>query len=395
VERDISRIDRLLFLLSCGCSTSHLPGYATLDESHISSIEKLLATIKQYVADTSQKRPLTFLMLASPGAGKSHFIKCIAGQLASEKIGAITYDMAGLQSSEDMIPPLDAARNMKVEDRIPLLFLDEFDSVSTNVPLLLPLLWDGEVTIGPRGLKLGRVIIVLAGSSPSLPATMEEARSMRPDAQSSSGESPKLVDLFSRINGGVFSIPRFFDAGLNIDRRADKVCILVQLLRQRFGRNLKEVPLSLLKFVARTDFRYGVRSIAHLVNLISQKDEAAALTVADLSLPFGNPGALKQSSIAYHLRHHDQAYGVSKTWNESLEHNCAIRVDADRMDVLPFRHFDADVAQIQLIRMLMHLKDTSAEKPESRKKSHAASKKLSHRGRAIRRIKTLCKRSKA
>jgi len=48
-----------------------------------------------------------------------------------------------------MIPFLDRARNEAVESRTPLLFLDEFDSFpSKNYPLLLPLMWDGRLSLG-------------------------------------------------------------------------------------------------------------------------------------------------------------------------------------------------------------------------------------------------------
>ena len=251
----LTLVDKLLFLVACSCSSVPLPGYATLDETHIKSIRDLLDNIGLYASDLSQKRPLAFLMLASPGAGKSHFIRCIANQLEGLKVGAITYNMAGLQAGEDMIPSLDAARNLKVEDRMPLLFLDEFDTSPDYVPMLLPLLWDGEVTIGQRDLKLGKVVIVLAGNDPSLPLTMEEARSMRTEVQTTPGRSPKMIDLLSRINGGVFSIPPFYDRSRSLDRRADKVCIVIDLLRQRFGASLQEVPLSLLRFTARAEFR--------------------------------------------------------------------------------------------------------------------------------------------
>jgi hypothetical protein len=329
-QSPLSVIDKFLYGLACTASGEHLPGYATLDSSHVKSIHNLIATIKVYAEDTSQKRPLVFLMLASPGAGKSHFIRCIAGRLASLNVGAITYNMAGLQAGEDIIPPLDAARNLKVEDQIPLLFLDEFDSAPSNVPMLLPLLWDGEVTIGQRDLKLGKVIIVLAGSDPSLPLTMEEARSMRVEAQAPTSQTPKLVDLLSRINGGVFSIPPFFNAGQGIDRRADKVCVISHLLRQRFGRSLRDAPLSLLRFVARTEFRYGVRSIAHLVSMIPYRADVKSLKSEDLGLPLSSAVDLKNSSLAYHVLHQDQAYGVEKIWRDARENDCQMPVSMDK-----------------------------------------------------------------
>lgn len=308
--------EKLLFLISCNLSTKHLPGYATLDTSHTDQINMLIQNVQRYVSDASQKRPLNFLMLAAPGAGKSHFIKCIANKLQSQNVEAITFNMAGLQRYEDLIPPLDTARNVKVADSIPLLFLDEFDSAPENVAFLLPLLWDGELNLGQRDLKLGKVIIVLAGSDPSLPNMMDQARSMRSEASIVDGRNPKVVDLLSRINGGVILIPPFYDRSHGIDRRFDKVCIVTQLLRQRFGSTLKQVSLALLRFLSRTEFRYGVRSLAHLVELIPHKKDAEELKISDLKLPIDDPVSLKSSSLAYHLLHDDQAHGIVKVWEE-------------------------------------------------------------------------------
>src|SRR5690242_4650968 len=78
IDTDVSDADlgeKVLFLLSCALSVRQLPGYATLDPDHARDITNLVTTVENYVDDTSQKRPLNFLMLASPGAGKSHFIK--------------------------------------------------------------------------------------------------------------------------------------------------------------------------------------------------------------------------------------------------------------------------------------------------------------------------------
>ena len=199
----------------------------------------------------------------------------------------------------DLIPPLDAARNYKVEDRLPLLFLDEFDARTENFPLLLPLLWDGEITIGEHDLKLGKVVIVLAGSHPRLPDAMERARSMERERSISSelvpGASyPKFIDLLSRINGGVLTIPALSDPTHTWQRRADKICIAVSLLRERFGHSLRRVPLPLLRFIAQAEFRYGVRSIAHLIDLIPHNKGIHELRLKQLSLPLDKLHDLKK-----------------------------------------------------------------------------------------------------
>jgi hypothetical protein len=353
----IDPIDKLRFLFACGFSDTHLRGYATLDELHIESIRNLISHIERYANDTSQKRPLVFLMLASPGAGKSHFIKRIAAQLRQLKVGAITYNMAGLRTGEDMIPALDNARNLKVEDRIPLLFLDEFDSSPAHVAMLLPLLWEGEITIGQRDLKLGKVIIVLAGSDPSLPGTMDDARSMRQEVFEGRGKIPKMIDLLSRINGGVVTIPPFYDASRKMDRRADKVCIAAELLRQRFGDGLREVPLCLLRFVALAEFRYGVRSIAHLVSMIPFKEGLQTLKPDDLDLPFEKPAALKESSLAYHLLDKDQGYGVEKLWKDCSVNDCQMPVKDEDFDRYPRFRSDGMYQNIIISRVLTRLQN--------------------------------------
>jgi hypothetical protein len=326
--------DNMLFLLCCALSRKTLPGYSTLDSDQIKDIQRILSVIKRYADDQSQKRPLNILMLASPGAGKSHFIRCIAEHLGTKTIGAITYNMVGLQRHEDLIPALDAVRNLKVSDRLPLLFLDEFDVEPSNYPVLLPLLWDGQLTVGQHDLKLGKVVVVLAGSDPTLPAAMENARSMKRDAGPVADSHPKLIDLLSRINGGVLRIPKLLDDANPDGRKADKVCIAVDLLRQRFGKTLQSVPLALLKFVANADFRYGVRSVAQLIDLLPFRAGIEHISLSGLNLPLREVVDLKASSLAYHLVNDDQAHGIVRIWRESVLTKQSIALSSYTVDDL-------------------------------------------------------------
>jgi Viral (Superfamily 1) RNA helicase len=158
-----------LFALALEASDELLKGYPTLDDQHRGEIEKLIKQSTAYLRDPTRKRPLNALMLAAPGAGKSHFIKQLAAKMSEDRVEAVTFNMATMQSADDMAQPIDVLRNLKVNDRFPLLFLDEFDSDPSRYASLRPLLWDGELQIGHRDLKLGKAVIVLAGSSPNLP----------------------------------------------------------------------------------------------------------------------------------------------------------------------------------------------------------------------------------
>ena len=187
----------------------------------------------------------------------------------------------------------------------------------------------------------------MAGSDPKLPETMEIARSMREEiASTSTGHNPKLIDLFSRVNGGVLKISPFYDSTNKTDRRVDKVCISIQLLKQRFGKSLKRVPFGLIRFIADVDFRYDVRSIAHLIDLIPFRKNISDLTIRQLSLPFNSATQLKQSSLIYHLIHEDQALGMVKKWQEATSRNYLLEVDTsitrffERLIYMPKEYYE-------------------------------------------------------
>lgn len=352
-SKEPSPIDKLLFALACVVSESALPGYATLDDAHSDDINKMTSLIETYIDDTSRRRPINFLMLASPGAGKSHFIDCVARRMNRRKVVANTFNMASMTTNEELIRPLDDARNAKVEDNIPLLFLDEFDSSPRNFALLLPLLWDGSLSLGQRDLKLNKSIIVMAGSSPSLPEALNHARSMRREIPLPDGTNPKLIDLFSRINGSVIRIPPFYDATTQIDRRSDKVAITVNLLRRRFGDSLKTAPLPLFQFVAQTTFRYDVRSIAHLIELIPFKRGVSDLSLDALGLPIDSPEAIRASSLAYHLvDDQNQAHGIADVWRRAKEHNYAVPLQLNFPFLMQGGEVPSEMLEFAIMQML-------------------------------------------
>jgi hypothetical protein len=304
-----------------------LGDYVTLDWQHCVEIQRLMAEIHNYATDRSRRRPLNIIMQAEPGSGKSFFIECLAKnkKMSQDRISDVTFNMATLQGVEDFVQPLDALRNLKVVDKLPILFLDEFDSEKKNYALLLPLLWDGKLGIGHRELRIGKVVIILAGSSPELAKAMNAPKGMQVAGGAKFG---KLTDLLSRINGGELTIPLLDEVIGNRDRRVDKVCLTLSLLRQRFGPELAVVPWALLRFVAETKFRYGVRSISHLIDLIPFKDfKEGTLQTADLHLPLETSEDLKSSSLASHLIEKGGPAAVVKRWNSLRSHETSVRFD--------------------------------------------------------------------
>lgn len=288
-----------LFSFAIEKSVSLIKGYATLNEKHRAEILTLIKQIRSYLADKTKKRPFNVLMLASPGAGKSHFIKQLAATMTQESVQAVTFNMATMGSLDDLAWALDQFRNIKVIDKFPILFLDEFDCDECNYKTLLPLLWDGELQAGHRKLSLGKAVIILAGSRDRVKsAAMKDVYSWEVKS-----EDDKLPDLLSRINGGVITIPELEQN----DDGIDKVCMLIALLRLRFGEDLRRVSRSLLRFVANTRFQYATRSIAHLIDTISFQLSADG----ELKIDDKDPDIKQQK---FHFM--DGVDEVVKKWNE-------------------------------------------------------------------------------
>lgn len=311
-----------------------LGDYVTLDWEHRQDIMRIIGQIKRYATDATRRRPLNIIMQAEPGSGKSHLVKCLATKLDSLHAAAVDFNMASLQTVEDLTQPLDNVRNLKVVDRLPLLFLDEFDSNPAHYATLLPLMWDGELHIGHRDLKLGKLVIILAGSGRNIEEAMKSAKGMQVPANVT---EPKLVDLLSRINGGELAIPPLDAVKGERDRRVDKVCLTASLLQNRFGDWLEIVPWALLRFVVMSRFRYGVRSIAHLVDLVSPPEqETESLLPANVNLPLKSINALRDSSLAYHVFSEDGPAAIVNLWSKCCECSVGIRIKAKAEEEVPF-----------------------------------------------------------
>ena len=307
-----------------GVSKLALEEYVTLDWQHFEEIKQLIKKIYEYTKDPTRRRPLNIIMQAEPGSGKSHFIESLAKKIARDGLKEVTFNMSSLRSVDDFIHPLEEVRNIKVVDKIPLLFLDEFDSNENNYSLLLPLLWDGALGVGQRRLRIGKVVTILAGSSKKINEVMKNAKGMQPETNSDLG---KLADLLSRINGGEFTIPGLDDVDVNVnrDRRVDKVCLTISLLARRFP-SLTIVPWALLRFIAETKFRYGVRSISHLIDLIPSHDEKkTVLTMEELQFPLHSVADLKANSLAFHLIDEYGPAAVIETWRRLQSNRASVK----------------------------------------------------------------------
>jgi len=304
-----------------------LGNYVTLDIPHRNHIREALQRIREYLDDPTRSRPLNILLIAESGFGKSYFVNALANSIDELENSYVSFNLANLEGINDLAPTVEVLRNIKADDKIPVLFLDEIDARPDLMPRLLPILWDGELHIGGRDLKLGKTVIVLAGTDPALLAALDDPRARTRAAVDS---PPKTVDFLSRLNGGHIRIPdlELIDDNEDCprDRRLDKVCIGISLLQARFGEQLEQVPWALLRFIVDTRFRFAVRSLSHLVfSIASQKPQVRHLRINDLKLPFGKADLLRDHSLMQHLQDFSP-YDVVKRWREFAKTKELIRV---------------------------------------------------------------------
>lgn len=308
-------------------SSQLLGDYVTLDWPHYEAIRRVRRGIIEYAEDRSRWRPLNIMMQARPGSGKSFLVKSLAASIKSHNAVAIDYNLACLQNIEDLIQPLDSVRNIKMQDKLPILFLDEFDSDPSRYPLLLPLMWDGELNIAHRNLKLGKLVIILAGSNDDIAKTTADAKAMQ---TSMAPEGGKLIDLVSRINGGELDIPPLELVDTDRDRRVDKVCLTISLLRSRFGTELELIPVCLLRFIATSNFRYGVRSLANFIDHIKPfpggENRHIKLLENQLNFPLNSVSSLRNSNLAFHIFSEDGAAAIVSHWEKMFSDKGNVRV---------------------------------------------------------------------
>ena len=156
---------------------------------------------------------------------------------------------------------------------------------------------------------------------------MESSKGMRKEVFE--GDS-KLVDLMSRVNGGELVIPGLGDEGRERNRKVDKVCISVSLLLRRFE-GLEIVPWTLLHFISRMKFWYGVRSLCNLIDLIPLKEaETQELKIRDLKLPFDETEILKESNLIRHIICEDGPAHVVNLWKKLKKFRNPVRIAEEK-----------------------------------------------------------------
>jgi len=247
----------------------------TAEESEMIAYRALARLMTDYVTGKSD-RPLSVGVFGRPGSGKSFGIEEIASGLG---VDVHTYNLSEIEA-DDLPGFFHELRDVTLRGRLPLCFLDEFDSNGgALISRFLAPMQDGKFRDGARTHPLGRAILVFAGGTAS---TLDEFRSGRPletgtdseAARMARAKALKIPDFVSRLRAKI-EIVGLGDPGSGTDDpgRALRRAILLRSMIERHARRAviepdgrARMPDALIRaFLDEAVFHNDARSMEQIV----------------------------------------------------------------------------------------------------------------------------------
>ena len=268
--------------------------WSSVDRVEIEALRGMTQIVSQYVRQYQTgerlKRPLSLAVFGPPGAGKSFAVKQIAKKLLPGASRTLEYSLSQFESAADLPPAFHEVRDAVLEQRLPLVFWDEFDTPLEGRPLgwlrhFLAPMQDGQFHEGPAFHPLGPAVFVFAGGTA---ATLNEFSGgpATPDAREA-----KLPDFVSRLRGylDILGPNRISedDVAYTLRRALLLRSLLLgkapQLVERRDDRETVRMDRELVRaFVQIGRYLHGARSMEAIIDMSSL---AGALRFQRASLP--------------------------------------------------------------------------------------------------------------
>lgn len=182
----------------------------TVDRTEIESYRSIKNLLWEYITKDNPPRPLSIAVFGTPGSGKSFGVTEVAESIAKNLIQKIDFNLSQFRSLDDLISAFHKVRDIVLENKIPLVFFDEFDSFFHDklgwLKYFLAPMQDGLFREGDSLHPIGKAIFVFAGGTSS---TFEnfcgEAINYEPDKKAFEERfrDAKGPDFISRLRGYV------------------------------------------------------------------------------------------------------------------------------------------------------------------------------------------------
>lgn len=165
-----------------GSAREVFPDFTTVNRAYEDQLVLMNGMIRNYFADKTLRRPLSYLILGPPGAGKSFFMKCLVKKLRKDEAERSTdneaggpprlFDLQAVNLSE-VVDPRELhklyeqiRRNSKLGVNT-ITLIDEVDVQWANgsaIKHLINPMYDGEFWDGAEKKEFGRCAFFFAGS---------------------------------------------------------------------------------------------------------------------------------------------------------------------------------------------------------------------------------------
>ncbi len=267
--------------LPAGIPVETVGNWSSVDRIEIEKLRSVGLVIDEYVTrfrgGERVGRPLSVAVFGPPGSGKSFAVKETIGQKVVGGVKTLEFNLSQFDGAAELPPAFHQVRDAVLEERLPLVFWDEFDTPLGGRSLgwlrhFLAPMQDGRFREGGAFHPLGPAIFVFAGGTA---ASFAEFAAGQEDEAAKAAKKP---DFVSRLRGYVDVL------GPNRTAPDDDAVILRRalLLRSLLLRKAPQIaagrgPAAVLRldpgllrgFLLIADYKHGARSMEALIDMSS------------------------------------------------------------------------------------------------------------------------------
>ena len=262
-----------------GVPVENVGNWSSVDRREIETLRGVGHVIDEYVklyrGGGNVQRPLSVAVFGPPGAGKSFAVKETIGQKVAGGVRTLEFNLSQFENADELAPAFHQVRDAALEQQLPLVFWDEFDTPLAGRDLgwlrhFLAPMQDGKFREGGRFHPLGPALFVFAGGTASSFTEFVQVH----DAHAE--KSAKKPDFVSRLRGYVDIL------GPNRTRPDDDAVVLrralllrsllmrkePQLVTHKDGRKVLRIDPALLRaFLVVGHYRHGARSLEAIIDM--------------------------------------------------------------------------------------------------------------------------------
>lgn len=251
--------------------------WASVDRAEIESMRSVRNIVREYLHQPRRVRPLSLAAFGPPGAGKSFAIKQMAGEWARDgaAMTVLEFNVSQFAGMDALAIAFQRVRDCAVEQTLPLVFWDEFDTPREGRELgwlaqFLAPMQDGAFLDDGVLRPIGPAIFVFAGGTHATMASFKARAAELPGA--------KATDFLSRLRGYVDILGPNPSGPSDVTYLLRRAFLLRPLLERRAPQligsgRLNIDPGVLRAFLDVTTYVHGARSMESIVEMSALSDK--------------------------------------------------------------------------------------------------------------------------